>query len=130
MQYSLHKGRFPFTKKIRLGCYLNAFIVYLLYETRVAMGFPAKNTSSRLWCRRAGGQVDERTYRRVTKSHHQNFSDAWITKFSCLGVTLDTSAFLLSNLLSILWIWRLDLIFAILATLSNFYLSEQFSCKI
>ena len=43
------------------------------------------------------GRVDERTYGHVTKSHYQNFSDAWITKFSCLGAPLDTSAFVLSN---------------------------------
>ena len=45
-----------------------------------------------------GGRVDERTYGHVTKSHNQiNFSDAWITKFSCLGAPLDTSTFVLSN---------------------------------
>ena len=36
--------------------------------------------------------------------------------------------FCAQQLVSILW--RLDLIFAILATLSNFYLSEQFLSKI
>ena len=44
-----------------------------------------------------GGRVEERTYGHVTKSHYQNFSDAWITNFSCLGAPLDTSAFVLSN---------------------------------
>ena len=44
-----------------------------------------------------GGRVDERMYPHVTKSHYQNFSDAWITNFSCLGALLDTSAFVLSN---------------------------------
>ena len=44
-----------------------------------------------------GGRVDERTYGQVTKSHFQNFSDAWITNFSCLGAPLDSSAFVLSN---------------------------------
>ena len=43
------------------------------------------------------GRVDERTYGHVTKSHSQNFSDALITNFSCLGAPLDTSAFVLSN---------------------------------
>ena len=43
------------------------------------------------------GRVDERTYGYVTKSHYQNFSDAWIANFSCLGAPLDTSAFVLSN---------------------------------
>ena len=74
--------------------------------------------------RQTGERVDERTYGQVTKSHYQNFSDAWITKFSCLG----HFRFCAQQLLSILW--RLDLIFAILATLSNFYLSEQFLSKI
>ena len=44
-----------------------------------------------------GGRVDERTYGHVTKSHYQNFSDAWITNFSCLEAPLDTSAFVRSN---------------------------------
>ena len=43
------------------------------------------------------GRVEERAYGHVTKSDYQNFSDAWITKFSCLGAPLDTSAFVLSN---------------------------------
>ena len=33
----------------------------------------------------------------VWSGDYQNFSDAWITKFSCLAAPLDTSAFVLSN---------------------------------
>ena len=43
------------------------------------------------------GRVDQRTYGHETKSHYQNFSDAWISNFSCLGAPLNTSAFVLSN---------------------------------
>ena len=76
-----------------------------------------------------GGRVDERAYGHVTKTHYQNFSDAWITSFSCLWAPdghFRLNRFCAQQLLTILW--RLDLIFAtaIPATLSNFYLSEQF----
>ena len=57
------------------------------------------------------GRVDERTYGHVTKSHYQNFSDAWITKFSCLGAPLDTSAFVLSNFSASFGVWTLFLRF-------------------
>ena len=51
------------------------------------------------------GRVDERTYGHVTKSHYQNFLDGWITKFSCLGAPLDTSAFVLSNFCASYGVW-------------------------
>ena len=42
-------------QEILVGMLFKFFLLYLLHKTRVAMRFPAKNTSSRLWCGRTGG---------------------------------------------------------------------------
>ena len=96
MRYSLHKGCFPFTKKFRLGCYLNVFLVSLLHKHAGSHAI-SRQKYFELPVVQTDGRVDERTYGHVTKSHYQNFSDAWRTKISCLGAPLDTSAFVLSN---------------------------------
>ena len=93
MRYSLHKGCFPSTKKFRLG---------IRFSRVSASQDEGSHAISRqkyleLPVVQKDGRVDERKYGHVTKSHYQNFSDAWITNFSCLGAPLNTSAFVLSN---------------------------------
>ena len=96
MQYSLHKGCLPFTKKFRLGCYLNLFSRVSTSQDAGSHAISRQNYLE-LPVVQTDGRVDERTYGHVTKSHYQNFSDAWRTKFSCLAAPLDTSASVLSN---------------------------------
>ena len=97
MLYSLHKGCFPFTKKFRLGCYI--FKRFSRVSASQDAGSHAISRQKYLESPvvQTDGRVDERAYGHLTKSDYQNFSDAWITNFSCLGAPLDTSAFVLSN---------------------------------